>query len=260
LPGSWAGSGTDGNRGVELEIETQNIGKKFDGKAALDDISLSLKSGEVLAVIGPSGSGKTTLLRLINLLDKPSNGRLLINGKNPAGLSSADVYELRTRMALVFQNPSLFQRTVEANVAYALRIRLVHPDRVRKQVSGALDAVGLKDLGHQFAPTLSAGEAQRASFARAIVFRPELLMLDEFTANLDPANVKMLESAVTEYNKKTGATIILATHNLFQAKRLAHRVVFLFNGRVVETAEKNKFFTEPEHELTKAFLSGELIC
>lgn len=235
------------------------MSRKFDDKTALDNISISSESGKILAFIGPSGSGKTTLLRLINLLEKPSSGIIKLAGKRCDRLKPSEHNELQKAMAMVFQNPGLFQRSVEANVGYALKIRLVHPDRIRKEVDNALSMVGLNDFKHQFGPTLSAGEAQRVSFARAIVFAPKLLLLDEYTANLDPANVKLLESAVRKYHKKTKATIILATHNLFQAKRLADKIAFLFNGKIIEFAEKNEFFENPRNPLTKAFLSGELI-
>jgi tungstate transport system ATP-binding protein len=243
-----------------LEFETINLTKKFEDKCALKEINLNVESGKIIALIGPSGSGKTTLLRVVNLLDMPSKGILKIDGNNPYELSNADRYDLTTRMALVFQNPSLFQRTVDANVAYALKIRNIHSEVIENEVLRALKFVGLQNLKHQFAPTLSAGEAQRVSFARAIVFEPELLLLDEFTANLDPANVKLLEEGVINYHRDTNATIVLATHNLFQAKRLAHEVIFIFDGEIVERAEKEIFFSNPEHKLTKSFLSGELIC
>lgn len=144
-------------------------------------------------------------------------------------------------------------------MAFALRIRYVDNDTIDKKVKRALKLVGLEDFKNQFAPTLSAGEAQRVSFARAIVFKPELLLLDEFTANLDPANVKLLEEGVIKYRQETGATIVLATHNLFQAKRLADEVVFILDGEIVENAKKDEFFSNPQNKLTKSFLSGELI-
>lgn len=236
-----------------------NLSKKFEDKCALNEINLNVKCGKIIALIGPSGSGKTTLLRVVNLLDMPSKGILKIDGNNPYELSNVYRYGLTTRMALVFQNPSLFQRTVNANVAYALRIRNIHPEVIEKEVLKTLKFVGLQNFKHQFAPTLSAGEAQRVSFARAIVFKPELLLLDEFTANLDPANVKLLEEGVIKYHQETGATIVLATHNLFQAKRLADDVVFILNGEIVEKAKKDEFFSNPQNKLTKSFLSGELI-
>lgn len=244
----------------KLEFSAENITKKFGEKYALKDINMEGEAGNIVAFIGPSGAGKTTLLRIINLLDKPTNGALKINGKNTGSLSNGELYEIRTKMAMVFQNPSLFQRTVEANVAYALKIRKHSQEEIEAEVSKALALVGLGDLRHQFAPTLSAGEAQRVSFARAIVFEPELLLLDEFTANLDPANVQLLEEAVLKYHNDTNATVVLATHNLFQAKRLAHKVAFFLNGEVMEVQDKKDFFANPLKPTTKAFLSGELVC
>ncbi len=243
-----------------MNFELQDITKKFEDKYALRKITLKGEKGKIIAIIGPSGAGKTTLLRVINMLDSPTNGILKIDGKNPKQLSNGELYNLRTRMAMVFQNPSLFQRTVGSNVAYALKIRYMNPDKINEEVSKSLNLVGLQNFKNQFALTLSAGEAQRVSFARAIVFKPELLLLDEFTANLDPANVKLLEEGVINYHRDTNATIVLATHNLFQAKRLAHEVIFIFDGEIIESAEKGEFFSNPGHKLTKSFLSGELIC
>jgi tungstate transport system ATP-binding protein len=243
-----------------LNFELQEITKKFEDKYALKDVTIKGKKGKIVAIIGPSGAGKTTLLRIINMLDSPTKGMLKIDEKNPNQLSNGERYNLRTRMAMVFQNPSLFQRTVESNVAFGLKIRNHPPDIIEVEVSKALTLVGLEGLRNQFAPTLSAGEAQRVSFARAIVFEPELLLLDEFTANLDPANVQLLEEAFLKYHKDTNATIVLATHNLFQAKRLADNIVFFLNGKIAESADKEKFFSNPEKPITKSFLSGELVC
>ena len=243
-----------------MEFQVNNITKSFEDKCALKDINLTCEKGSIMAIIGPSGAGKTTLLRIINLLDKPTAGNLKIDGKETRNLGNGELYDIRIKMAMVFQNPSLFQRTVKDNVAYALKIRNQSHEKIEKKVKNALTLVGLEGLQDQFAPTLSAGEAQRVAFARAIVFEPELLLLDEFTANLDPANVQLLEEAVLKYHNDTNATIVLATHNLFQAKRLAHRVAFFLNGEVVEVENKEKFFESPENPTTEAFLSGELIC
>ncbi|UCG70439.1 MAG: phosphate ABC transporter ATP-binding protein [Thermoplasmata archaeon] len=242
-----------------MEFEIEKVTKQFEDKCALSDVTIKGEKGRIIAVIGPSGAGKTTLLRLINLLDVPTKGTIRIQGEDTDTLTNGERYNIRMRMAMVFQNPSLFQRTVESNVAFGLKIRNHLPDRIAKEVLRALRLVGLQGFEHQFAPTLSAGEAQRVSFARAIVFEPELLLLDEFTANLDPANVKLLEEAVIKYHQNTNATVVLATHNLFQAKRLANEVVFIFDGKIVERAEKEEFFENPQNPLTESFLSGELI-
>jgi tungstate transport system ATP-binding protein len=242
-----------------VEFKTEKITKTFGDKCALKDINLESEKGKIMAIIGPSGAGKTTLLRIINMLDLPTKGTLKIDGKETRKLTNGDRYDIRTKMAMVFQNPSLFQRTVQSNVAYALQIRNHPPEKIEEEVTKALSLVGLENLTHQFAPTLSAGEAQRVAFARAIVFEPDLLLLDEFTANMDPANVQLMESAVLKYHKDTNATIVLATHNLFQAKRLADSVAFFLNGEVVEIENKEEFFENPKNPTTKAFLSGELV-
>jgi tungstate transport system ATP-binding protein len=243
-----------------VEFLAENISKTFEDKYALKNVNLIGEKGKILAIIGPSGAGKTTLLRIINMLDLPTKGTMKIEGKDINDLANGGRYEIRMRMGMVFQNPILFQRTVEANVAYALKIRNHSPDKIDLEVQKALSLVGCGNLKEQFAPTLSAGEAQRVAFARAIVFEPELLLLDEFTANLDPANVQLLENAVHKYHIDTNATIVLSTHNLFQAKRLAHKIAFFLNGEIVEIQETEKFFEDPQHPTTKAFLSGELVC
>ena len=244
----------------KVEFHAEKISKTFEAKYALKNVNLKGEKGEILAIIGPSGAGKTTLLRIINMLDEPTKGTMMIEGKDINDLTNGSRYEIRMRMAMVFQNPSLFQRTVESNVAYALKIRDHSPDNIEKEVTKALSLVGLNNLKNQFAPTLSAGEVQRVAFARAIVFEPELLLLDEFTANLDPANVQLLEKAVLKYHIETNSTIVMATHNLFQAKRLAQKVAFFLNGEIVEVQDAEKFFEDPQNPTTKAFLSGELIC
>jgi tungstate transport system ATP-binding protein len=241
-----------------LDFEIIRVYKKFGDKYALQNVSLKGEKGKIIAIIGPSGSGKTTLLRIINLLEKPSGGTQRIDGKDPYLLSKTERYKLRTRMALVFQNPCLFQRSVEDNVIYGLRIRNKNRKEAYAEVNSALKLVGIEELRNKFAPNLSAGEAQRVSFARAIVVKPELLLLDEFTANLDHLNVKLLEESVAKYHEQTKATIVLATHNLFQAKRLAEEVVFILDGKIIEIAKKEEFFSNPKNPLTKSFLSGEL--
>lgn len=243
-----------------MEFKAEKITKKFGDKCALRDITLESESGKIMAIIGPSGAGKTTLLRIINMLDLPTKGTLRIDGKETQELTNGHRYDIRTKMAMVFQNPSLFQRTVKDNVAYSLKIRNLDQEVIDTKVKRALSLVGLENISNQFGPTLSAGEAQRVAFARAIVFKPELLLLDEFTANMDPANVQLMENAVLKYHKDTNCTIVLATHNLFQAKRLAHKTAFFLNGEVVEIEDKEKFFECPKNPTTKAFLSGELVC
>jgi tungstate transport system ATP-binding protein len=161
-------------------------------------------------------------------------------------------------MAMVFQNPVLLSRTVLANVMYGLQVRGLDKQEAAEMAVSSLENVGLKEKCNQYAPTLSAGEGQRMAFARASVLGAEALFLDEFTANLDPANVALLEKEVVRYNARTGGTVVLATHNLFQAKRIAHRTAVLIGGRVVETGPTVEVFSAPRKKTTRDFITGKM--
>jgi tungstate transport system ATP-binding protein len=162
----------------------------------------------------------------------------------------------------VFQRTILLNRSVQANVRFGLQLR---DQRLRRRrdtayrVESALDRVGLADLARQRAITLSGGEAQRVSLARAIVLQPDVLLLDEPTANLDPYNISLIEEIVRSMNEQDGTTIVLVTHNVFQARRLAHRVGLLLEGRIVEVAQAGTFFDAPQDPRTTAFVRGEMI-
>jgi tungstate transport system ATP-binding protein len=209
-----------------------------------------------LALVGPSGAGKSTLLRLLNFLESPTHGtiRFLDTGHGP---NSSVPLDLRRKVTTVFQRPLLLNRSVSANVAYGLGVR--GERNTDSRVESALDQVGLAHLRRQRARTLSGGEAQRVALARAIVLEPKVLLLDEPTANLDPYNVGVIEENVTELNQKRGTTMVLVTHNVFQARRLAHRVVLLLEGRIIEIADVITFFESPRDSRTAAFVRGEMV-
>jgi len=241
-----------------MNFEVQGVTKSFDDSTAIEGANLEINEGEVTAIVGPSGSGKTTFLRLLNLLEEPTKGSVLIDGCDPWERSLKERKKFGKRMTMVFQNPVLFQRSVQANVMYPLLVRGGEKERSRELARTTLNDVGLGEKLDQFAPTLSAGEGQRMAFARATVLKPHALLLDEFTANLDPANVSLLERAVHRFNRDTGSTIILATHNLFQAKRISHRTAIMFNGRFIESGPTVEVFSKPKKKLTKSFISGEM--
>ncbi len=234
----------------------QGVGRSYDGAEVLSIDHLDVFRGEVLAVVGPSGSGKTTLLRLLNFLEPPSSGAIECSGYR-IGPQGRVPLALQRRVTTVFQHSILLDRTVRANVAFGLSLR--GQRRANEQVNAALQSVGLLDLADRRARTLSGGEAQRVALARALVLEPEVLLLDEPTANLDPANVSMIEDIARRVNEERGTTIVLVTHNVFQARRLAHRVAFLLAGALVEVEEVGRFFNEPHDPRTRAFVSGEMV-
>lgn len=239
---------------MDVVYRLAGITKAYDGREVLDIDHLEIYRGEILAVVGPSGVGKSTLLRLLNFLEHPDRGTLtyenhLFNGSFPL--------ELRRQVVTVFQKPALLHDTVENNVAYGLRLR--RERRYRHTVQETLHRLGLQDFRRTACHTLSGGEAQRVALARALVIQPRVLLLDEPTANLDPYNVGLIEDVVRQINQERKTTVVLVTHNIFQAKRLATRVGLLLGSRLVELADCRDFFENPRDQRTRAFLNGELV-
>lgn len=230
--------------------------KLYGDRVVLDVDSLDIHRGEIFAMVGPSGAGKSTLLRLLNFLEEPTAGQLEFEGTvYRAGVEMP--LELKRRVTMVFQRPMLLNSTVWDNVTYGLRLRGVRD--THEVVIKALEEVGLAHLVKQKARTLSGGEAQRVSLARAIVLKPDVLLLDEPTANLDPYNVSLIENIIRRINEQYKTTLVLVTHNVFQAKRLASRVAFLLDGKLIEVADCQEFFNSPSDPRTEAFVRGDMV-
>ncbi len=228
----------------------------YGGRTVLADLALDVHQGEILALVGPSGAGKSTLLRLLNFLEAPTAGSIVYRGARFGGDHTPPL-ALQREVTTVFQRPILLNRRVDANVAYGLRLR--GRGDVAARVKSALEEVGLAALATQKARTLSGGEAQRVALARALVIEPRVLLLDEPTANLDPYNVGLIEEIVRRLNATHGTTVVLVTHNVFQAHRLAHRVGLLLDARLIELAEAQAFFEAPNDPRTRAFVRGEMV-
>lgn len=234
----------------------EQVTKAYDDRVVLAVERLEIQQGEILGLVGPSGSGKSTLLRILNFLEPPTQGRIEFHGVSFSAQQEMPL-GLRRRVTMVFQRPMLLNQSIHANVKYGLDLRGIHGTKSR--VEAALVEVGLEHLAHQKARTLSGGEAQRVALARAIVMQPEVLLLDEPTANLDPYNVSMIEKIILHLNQMHQTTLVLVTHNVFQARRLAQRVVFLLDGNVIEVSDSGAFFNRPNDPRTAAFVRGDMV-
>jgi tungstate transport system ATP-binding protein len=240
----------------ESIYQLRDVTKAYDGRCVLQVNSLDIRQGEIFALVGPSGAGKSTMLRLLNFLEPPTSGRIRFLDAEFTPSRPVPMKSLR-RVTTVFQRPLLLNRSVGANVTYGLRLRGQRNSGHR--VEAALEEVGLRHMARQRARTLSGGEAQRVALARAIVLQPDVLLLDEPTANLDPYNVGLIEDIVGALNRQRETSVVLVTHNVFQAKRLAHRVALLLEGQVVEVSDVERFFESPRDPRTAAFVRGEMV-
>ena len=235
----------------------QGVSKIYD-KEVLKVEHLTLTKGCIYGVIGPSGAGKSTLLRIINLLTRPDSGEILYQGR-PTPQNGPERLALQRRMSLVFQQTMLFKDSVWNNVAYGLKARGFPKAEIRERVNSLLEQVGLAELASRRADTLSGGEAQRVAIARAVAFEPELLLLDEPTANLDPGNIELIEEMITKLARQKNITVVMVTHNVFQARRIADRVIFINQGRIVESGETEQIFQNPQFDTTTAYISGRMV-
>lgn len=234
----------------------QNVAKDYAGRRVLEIPSLAIERGEVFGLVGPSGAGKSTLLRLLNFLEPPSEGAILYR-QIPFNAGQGLPLQMRRKVTTVFQRPMLLNRSVRANIAFGLRLRGQRDER--KNIARVLERVGLLEFADEGARTLSGGEAQRVALARAMVIEPDVLLLDEPTANLDPYNVGLIEEIITELNREQSVTVVLVTHNVFQARRLAHRVALMLEGSLIEVSGVDQFFNQPRDARTAAFVEGRMV-
>jgi tungstate transport system ATP-binding protein len=233
-------------------IEARGVWARRGGIDILKGVSLDVDEGEIVAVIGPTGSGKTTLLRLLNLLDLPNGGKVFFDGIDVSEDERARL-SARRRMAMVFQKPTIFNLSVEKNVSYGLRIRGVTGQARRDRVRSALRDVGLSGYEKRRALSLSGGEAQRVALARALVTEPELLLLDEATANLDPRTAETIEDLIRRAGEG-GLSVVMATHDLDQARSLADGVAVLVGGEMVQVGSPEDIFERPSSEEVARFV------
>lgn len=201
-----------------MEIKISNLEKYYGHRKVLDIKSLTIEKGKITGITGHNGCGKTTLLNIIAGLDKEYIGEITYNGL-PLNQKIVD------KMTIVFQKPYLFKRSVYENIEYPLKVRGVSKEDRHKKVLDIVNKLEIVDLMNKKAHLLSGGESQKVALARALVFKPDLLFLDEPTSNIDPDAIEVLEREILRFNEEVGGTVIIVTHNLDQSKRLGHRII-----------------------------------
>ncbi|OZU89385.1 phosphate ABC transporter ATP-binding protein [Virgibacillus indicus] len=240
-------------------IEFKNVSKTFRlGKRevkAVKDVSLSVEKGDIFGIIGFSGAGKSTLLRLVNMLERPTAGSVLIQDIDVSKLSPKDLRTRRRNIGMIFQNFNLFNsRTVAGNVAYPLKLAGGSKKEINKRVQELLNFVGLAEKAKDYPDQLSGGQKQRVGIARALATSPDILICDEATSALDPDTTADILRLLKKVNRDLGITILLITHEMHVIQSICDKVAVMENGEVIESGNVFETFTEPQHETTKRFI------
>ena len=240
-------------------IRVEHVSKVFEGGVhALDDCSLSIAKGEVVAIIGPSGSGKSTMLRCLNLLEQPTSGKVIVDGVDITG-QKVDLDLHRRKMGMVFQHFNLFPHmTVKKNITLApVRLKLKSQAEADQTAMRLLERIGLADKADTYPAMLSGGQKQRIAIVRALAMEPEVMLFDEPTSALDPEMVGEVLDVMKELAHE-GMTMVVVTHEMGFAREVAHRVVFLDEGHLLEQGTPQQIFGDPQNERLKSFLAKVL--
>lgn len=244
-------------------VEFQHVSKRFGAGSggaevvALEDVSLVVPRGSVTGIIGRSGAGKSTLIRLVNGLEKPTSGHVLVDGTDVAGLDEKSLRSVRRSIGMVFQHFNLLSsRTAFDNIALPLEIAGVDRQAIEKRVTPLLELVGLSDKRNRYPSELSGGQKQRVGIARALATEPKLLLSDEATSALDPETTRSILALLQKINRDLGLTVLLITHEMEVIKTIASHVAVIDGGRIVEQGQTFDVFTGHKHETTRALLGG----
>ena len=236
---------------MDISLRLEDIEKNYREVKALDDVTFKAEGGKVIVLLGVNGVGKTTLLRISAGLEKPDKGSIYLNDDH---IIDKDLRQIAT---LVFQRTAMFSMSVYDNLAYGLKLRGKKDSEIKEKITETLHNVGLDNFEKRKAKRTSGGEQQRIALARAFLLEPKILLLDEPTANLDPRSAITIEKAIMK-RKSRENIIVMATHNLSQAKRLGDEIVHIHGGKIVEMAGTEELFGNPKNELTRKFINGEL--
>ncbi|MFG6371007.1 MAG: methionine ABC transporter ATP-binding protein [Turicimonas muris] len=246
-------------------LELQHITQEYDtadGKDkffACKDVNVSIKPGEIFGIIGRSGAGKSTLVRCINLLNRPTSGTVIVDGKDLTKMSDEELRKERRQIGMIFQHFNLLSsRTVFDNVALPLELAGVSKADIRKKVEPLLELVGLTEHANKYPSQLSGGQKQRVGIARALSSDPKILLSDEATSALDPETTQATLQLLKKINQELGLTIVMITHEMDVVKQICHRVVVMNKGQVIEEGSVLDVFRDPKHEVTQAMLGTAL--
>lgn len=244
-------------------IQLDNIEKIYKTKkgsvVGVDNVSLEIKKGKIFGIVGYSGAGKSTLLRCINLLERPSKGKVIIDGVDMTSLSTKELRKARQSIGMIFQGFHLVSsKTAAENIDFSLKVAGVPVEKRKERVKELLELVGLADKADQYPAQLSGGQKQRVSIARALANNPKVLLSDEATSALDPSTTKSILALLKKINEELGITIVLITHEMEVVKEICHRCAVMQDGRVVEEGRTYDVFANPQNELTKKFIETVL--
>ena len=240
---------------IELRHISKDFGTGERAVHAVQDVSLTVETGEIFGIIGFSGAGKSTLVRCINLLERPTSGEVLLDGQELTALPPKQLRQARKKIGMIFQHFNLMpSRTVAGNVAYPLRGSGLSREQIAAKVQSLLELVGIGDKAGAFPSQLSGGQKQRVAIARALANDPSVLLCDEATSALDPQTTKAILHLLRDLNAKLGLTIVLITHEMAVVREICHRVAVMEHGRVAEQGEVFNVFVDPRQDITRSFI------
>ena len=245
---------------IQIEhLKKTYVSRQGETHIALTDINLTIDDGSVFGIIGQSGAGKSTLVRCLNLLERPTSGSIIINGRDITSLSEKELREFRSSVSMVFQNFSLLQqRTVLRNVMFPLELRHADKKEAEKRARELLELVGLADKCDKYPSQLSGGQQQRVAIARALVNNPSIMLCDEATSALDSMTTHSILKLLKDINEKMGVTIVLITHSLAVAELICDNVVVIDEGKIVEEGKTEDIFANPQSDVARKLLEKRL--
>ena len=244
-------------------IEIQHLCKTYNAASdsahhALNDVSLTIGDGDIFGIIGASGAGKSTLVRCINLLERPTSGKILIDGRDVTDFSGRQLLELRASIGMIFQNFSLFQqRTVLRNVTFPLELRHEGKGSAAERARELLEVVELADKANSYPSQLSGGQQQRVAIARALANNPKIMLCDEATSALDTRTTVSILKLLKEINASLGVTMVVITHSLAVAQKICNRIAVIDAGRIVEEGTTAEVFSNPKSPVTRELIQND---